>query len=563
MWKTFLVISTLFAAQEAMAAEREKELHLIIKYKQAALTAKSIQKQLSQEVPLQLKTIHSMAGNAFTVTFSVEEHMSKLVSDDLLKKTLQQLRRNPEVQFVVEDRVGHLEPFPEMKLVDTDTMNSDIGSLSHELQWDEFLPPAGVMLESAAGLLDGAWAYTTGKAASPVVVAVLDTGVALNDSLVNNLVKDELGQVWGWNFAGNNRDVADETVSFHGTHVAGTIAGYGKVMKGIGEDLKILPVKIPDASGMFYESQVINAIYWSVGGDVPGVPLNPYPASVLNMSFGIDEKPGKEVDHCDEALQEALFFARKHNAVVTVAAGNDNHWEHYNAPAVCNTAVKVASVGPEGLRAYYSNYGPSIAFAAPGGDTHYGKPGGILSTVKPGGGYQNTGFDFYQGTSMATPHVAGVAGLLFAVSNNDLSPERVEQILYATTHAFGASSDLNKSCVGDKPCGHGILDAAQAVKAAMANYDTIFSAPTHEQLQTIECGKNQFAPQQLTVRMGDVSWSQIKRDCIANAALRFPMIRQDPEGVIQAYYGAAIYQLNQKPFKRCDVIGVDGVGCYY
>jgi serine protease len=343
---------------------------------------------------------------------------------------LERLRKNPDVFYAVKDRVGHFTPVP-----DPVQSSYTVDLLTHESQWDEFTRPAGVMLESKAGSRDGAWAYTTGLAKKPVVVAVLDTGIALNDGIINNLVKDSEGNVWGWNFAANNNNLADETKSFHGTHVAGTIAGYGSVMSGM-------------ASGMFYESSVINAIYWAVGGDVPGVPTNIYPAKVLNMSFGVDRGPKDEVDYCDQALQEAVFFARKKGAILAVAAGNDNLWEHFNAPAVCNGTMKIASTGPEGLRSYFSNYGPGITLAAPGGDKRYGLWGGILSTVNPGGGYNGSGFDYYQGTSMATPHVAGVAGLIFSASDKALSPEQIEQILYTTTHDFGVSSDVNKSCIG-------------------------------------------------------------------------------------------------------------------
>ena len=562
MWKKMVAVACLVSAQATIAAETSLDLHLIVKYKSSISSLKSVKQQLLSVVTFPIKSINPMAGNAYTVTFSHSTNNGQALSlQDALQETLTRLHADPQIAYAIEDRVSHFNPFPEMNIAQPD--DPEIGALNHALQWDEFAPPGGVFLESAPGLLDGAWGYSTGKAASPIVVAVLDTGVALNDSLVNNLVKDEYGQVFGWNFAGNNRDVGDETPSFHGTHVAGTIAAYGDVVTGVGQHLKILPLKIPDASGMFYESQVINAIYWSVGGDVPGIPHNPYPASVLNMSFGIDEKPGKEVDHCDEALQEAMFFAQKRGAVIAVAAGNDNHWEHYNAPGICNGALKVASVGPEGLRAYYSNYGPSITFAAPGGDLHYGKKGGILSTVKPGGGYLKTGFDFYQGTSMATPHAAGIAGLIYAVSNHEVTPERVAQIMYATTHAFGVSPDVNKSCVGEKPCGHGILNAMQAVRAVMAHYDVIASAPSYQQMDMKSCGNNNFTPQQKHSYSNETRWKLVKTACAPLAQYAFSEIRQEKDGAIRAYYGETVYALNKTSFSHCEVIGVDGIGCYY
>lgn len=554
-YQTGVLGFTLLAlAQGGYASTKANDVRVIVKYKHPmALT--SLQKQLTQQLHVPINTLTPMANGAHVLSISATEIKQAFgKGGDATDWVLATLRHNPEIKYAVKDRVGHFKPMNQPD-------GSDFLPLSHELQWDEFSAPAGVMLESAAGKRDGAWAYTTGEAYFPVVVAVLDTGVALNPSLVDNLTKDDGGAVWGWNFAGNNRDVRDETRSYHGTHVAGTIAGYGEVMNGIGVHLKVLPVKIPDASGMFYESQVVNAIYWSVGGDVPGVPHNPYPAKVLNMSFGVDEGPGKEIDHCDEALQEALAFAREQGAVVAAAAGNDNRWEHYNAPAVCNHTMKVASTGPEGLRAYYSNYGPGITYAAPGGDARYGKTGAILSTVNPGGGYQGSGFDFYQGTSMASPHAAGIAALIYAVKNSDITPEQVEQLLFTTTHAFGESRDANKSCVGKKPCGHGILDAHQAIKAAIARYDVVFSAPLPQNLGLIACAQGALA-QQKTVTTATANWQQLDVGCQDEGDYQLPRVEQRGDRIM-AVYGKTRYQLDQSSFKHCDVIGFDGVGCYF
>lgn len=553
-----LGLSFLSVAHGVFAASNDHTVHIIIKYKHQSAVLSSLKSQIAQSIHMPVKEMTPMANGAYSLILD-SSHASALNAndEDTLSLVLEHLRKDSNVLYAVEDRVGHFRPVPDP------VVSEELSALlSHENQWDEFTAPAGVMLESKPGLKDGAWAYTTGNANNPVVVAVLDTGVALNDSLINNLVRDNDGHIWGWNFAGNNNNLTDETRSYHGTHVSGTIAGYGDVMNGIGPDLKILTVKIPDASGMFYESAVVNAIYWSVGGAVPGVPTNMHPAKVLNMSFGVDLRPGKEIDYCDEALQEAVFFARKQGAVLAVAAGNDNVWEHLNAPAVCNGTIKIASTGPEGLRSYFSNYGPSVSFAAPGGDKRYGTSGGILSTVNPGGGYHASGFDFYQGTSMASPHVAGVAGLVFAASEKKLKPEQVEQILYASTHDFGVSGDVNKSCVGKKPCGHGILDAQNAVKATLNAYDVLFSAPKITDLAPKQCDTASLLPGKKRISSGNSIWTQDKTVCQSEARYLHPHIKQDKQGKIHAYYGSVRYELDQTAFKECHVIGYDGVGCY-
>lgn len=541
----------LLLTQEGFTLSPQDNLRLIIKYKHQT-NATSLKLQIEQFSHLPVKEIRRMANGAYLVILD----SSHSTNTDLSTSILNHLYKNPEILYAVKDRVGHFSLVPDPEIFNFFDL------LTHASQWDEFERPAGIMLESKAGFRDGAWAYTTGLAKKPVVVAVLDTGVSLNESLVNNLVKDNDGNIWGWNFAANNSNVFDETRSYHGSHVAGTIAGAGAVMSGIGEDLKVLPLKIPSSSGMFYESSVINAIYWAVGGEVPGVPSNMHVAKVLNMSFGLDKAPKEEIDYCDQAMQEAIFFARKKGAVLIAAAGNDNVWEHFNAPALCNGVVKVAATGPEGLRSYFSNYGPSVTLAAPGGDKKYGLWGGILSTVNPGGGYLGSGFDYYQGTSMAAPHVAGVAGLVFSASDRVLTPEQIEQILYTTTHDFGKSSDPNKSCIGKKPCGHGILDAENAVKTALAYYDVIFSSPRIESLAIRECGKDGLTPARNRVNINGAIWRQVHSGCEAAINYQNPHIVQDKEGTILAVYGAVVYALDQTTFKSCHVIGYDGVGCY-
>ena len=524
--KVILSLALASLAQMA-AAEPEADLRLIVKYKQAGLQLASVKKIMRQTMQLPLQSIQPMAGGAYALVLKKTTEAPETI--------LARLRNDPQIVYAVKDKRGYFKPLPTVNTA-TETL-----TLSHNMQWDEFKRPAGIMLESAADLNDGAWLHTHGENLNPIVVAVLDTGVERNPSLVNNLLKDEKGEIWGWNFAGNNRNLADETGSYHGTHVSGTIAAYGSVMQGIGQNLSLLTLKIPDASGMFYESAVINAIYWAVGGDVPGLPHNPYPAKVLNMSFGVDEYQGKERDYCDEVLQEALSYARSKAAVIVVAAGNDNR-DSYNAPAACKDTLRIASTGPKGYRAYYSNYGAGISLAAPGGDMRYGLQGGILSTVKPGKGYEHSGFAFYQGTSMASPHAAGVAALVYAVSDNAPTADYVEKILYTATHDFGQIEDANYSCVGKKSCGRGILDAEQAVLAALAKYDAFFTTPV------------------LPLSKEDQQWLLMTE--VNQVALDKPRLSQDQSGQIVADYGNAVYRLNQSSYKHCRLIGFNGVGCY-
>lgn len=470
-----------------------------------------------------------IAGGAYLI--EPKQISSILMNEQTINQYIRKLSSMDNIEWVVPDRKGQFNPPPKLDITSFSNL------LSHESQWDEFIPPAGIALESAPYKLDGAWAYSFGKSTRPIVIAVLDTGIELHPDLNHSLLHDGNGNIIGWNFAKNNNNIHDETKSWHGTHVSGTIAGYGQVMQGMGHELKILTVKIPDGSGMFYESAVINAIYWAAGADVPGVPHNPYPAKVINMSFGVDEAPNHEIDHCDKALQEAVKFARSKGVLLVAAAGNDNKWDHYNAPAVCNHVLKIASTGPEGLRSYFSNYGSAITLAAPGGDKKYGIQGGILSTVHPDEGYLNSGYDFYQGTSMASPHVSGVAGLIYAIKSGRVKPQTVEQILFATTHDFGQSKDSNKSCRGKKPCGHGILDALQAVVAAVQGYDVFYMQSSvknsKDAFEVVANNRKMKNNQGFWYKNNDIFVS------IGNKQLR----------------------LKKELFLRCDIIGFDGLGC--
>lgn len=534
----FLILAFLISALNISFASQvdNSDVRIIIKYYEKN---PQIQKKLPKTFKntYTLKRVENLAGDRYVLVFE-NPAKNKSVHNQNISNLLKALRADKSVNYAVIDKVGYFNPI-------IAPPHENYSRLpSHEMQWNQFSPPQGVMLESAAGLKDGAWQYTTGESTRDIVIAVLDTGIALNESLMSNLVKDPSnGKIWGWNFSQNNSDLTDETLSYHGTHVAGIIAASGDYIKGVGEKLKILPIKIPSRNGMFYESWVINALYWSVGGDVPGAPQNIYPARVLNMSFGVDVRPGEELDICDEALQEAIDFVRSKNAVIVVAAGNDNRFEHFNAPAVCKGTLKIAATGPHGHRAYYSNYGPSINFAAPGGDIRYGRYGAILSTVRPDSGYLNSGFDFYQGTSMASPHVAGVAGLVAAV-NDQLDVSSIENLLTLTTHNFGHGASENYSCVGKKPCGNGIVDAYQAVKAAKANYHYLFSTPTSN--------KDALA--------GTPFWEQI--DIQINKLRSTPYLYQDEEGNIFAEVENKLFKLKAENFSKCDIIGFNGVGCY-
>lgn len=321
-----------------------------------------------------------------------------------------------------------------------------------------------------------AWNVTTGVG-SPVV-AVLDTGQTAHPDLVGRWVT-------GYDFIsssttakdGNGRDsnptdVGDSGVcdgqsspnSWHGTHVAGTIGAStnnGVGVAGVNWNAKISALRVLGRCGGS-TTDIADAIRWAAGIAVTGVPNNPNPAKVINMSLGAYTGAA-----CPTVYQNAINAAVARGVTVVVAAGNDNRTASGAVPANCANVVTVAATRKDGGRAWYSNYGTVIDVAAPGGETNDangqidrdgdGTVDGILSTLlnSTGSSYNYT---FYQGTSMATPHVAGLVSLMYAVKPT-ITPAQVESVLKNTARPI-TSTTCN---VG---CGKGLVDAYAAVNSA-------------------------------------------------------------------------------------------------
>ena len=321
--------------------------------------------------------------------------------------------------------------------------------------------------ETTGGLnLPQAWDVSIGTGA---VVAVIDTGYTSHSDLNANLLPgyDMISSSEVANDGGGRdsdaRDTGDATSanecddgrpargsSWHGTHVAGTVAAVSnnsRGVAGVAYGAKVVPIRALGKCGGF-TSDIADGIAWAAGANVPGVPVNPNPAQVINLSLGGGGS-------CGQITQSAINQAVSLGATVVVAAGNESQNAANVNPANCANVVTVAATGRTGSRAGYSNFGNVVDLAAPGGDQRAdGRSGGVLSTVNNGtGAPQGEGYAFYQGTSMAAPHVAGVAALLYAL-NDSLSPAEVETILESSTRSFPAS------CSG---CGVGIVDAAAAV----------------------------------------------------------------------------------------------------
>ena len=345
-------------------------------------------------------------------------------------------------------------------------------------QWDMHVPTTG---KEGAANVSSAWSITKGAS---VVVAVIDTGSTNHPDLIANTPEG-----WGVDMIentavagdGNGRDTnpTDEgdwsakPSSWHGTHVAGTIgAAQNSIgISGIAPNVSMMHVRVlGHGGGSFLD--VIDGIRWAAGLTTTwdgqqwsnyGLTANAHPADIINMSLG---NPGA----CWSTLQDAISQARAAGTVVVVAAGNQYRDAANFTPANCNNTVTVGATGRVGGLTDYSNFGSTVDISAPGGD--FSRDSGILSTIATGTttltGYSYTS---YQGTSMAAPHVAGVAALVASL-HPSWGPNEIEAALYAGARPFPA--DSVRPCVtnAETPtgtqhrCGVGLLDAIGALNMA-------------------------------------------------------------------------------------------------
>ncbi|WP_284620606.1 S8 family peptidase [Aquabacterium humicola] len=355
--------------------------------------------------------------------------------------------RDPEIDYVEPDRRMRIQLTPNDPLY---------GS-----QWHYHEPVGGLNLPAA-------WNQATGAG---VTVAVIDTGYRPHADLAGKFVGgyDMIGDLDVANDgSARDADASDpgdgvapgecgvgwpaESSSWHGTHVAGTIAALtnnGSGVAGVAFSAKVLPVRVLGKCGG-YTSDIADGITWASGGAVAGLPANPNPARVLNLSLGGGGA-------CSATTQSAINGARSRGSVIVVAAGNSNANAGSYSPASCSGVITVAAVNRSGGRSYYSNYGAVVDVAAPGGDVRTSESDGILSTLNNGATTPGADtYAYYQGTSMAAPHVAGVAALMLS-RNPSLTPDQVEALIKSSARAFPATCSQ---------CGSGIVDANAAVSAA-------------------------------------------------------------------------------------------------
>jgi len=257
-----------------------------------------------------------------------------------------------------------------------------------------------------------------------VTIAVIDTGADMDHpDLAANIVP-------GWDFVNGDGNPDDDHYGSHGTHVAGiaaAIGNNGQGIAGVSWGAKIMPLKVLSASGSGSSYDVAQAIYYAVNNG----------ARVINMSLGATGSAWP----CNWTyVEDALNYAVSNGVLMVVAAGNDGQYG-VNCPGAYDQVMAVGATTSSDTRAYYSNYGPRLDIAAPGDS--------IYSTLY-GGSY-----GYKSGTSMATPHVAGLSALIWSLAPS-LTDQEVRSIIESTANDLGT--------IGwDQYYGHGRINVANAL----------------------------------------------------------------------------------------------------
>ncbi len=471
---------------------------------------------LAQRIGIELVAGHVVAEGSHVV-------IAKGLTSAALAEKLAAL---PDVEYAVVDGRKRIvaaatDPFYASRAVGATSGGPAVG------QWYLKPPgPAGVLATNTAPSAinaEQAWDITTGSAS--IVVADLDTGVRFDHPdfvlLANggnivpgyDMVSPDDGAN-GTNFTsagdGDGRDPdasdpgdfvtaqeataigggcqASPASSWHGTQTLGLIGATtnnGVGIAGVARNVKVMPVRVLGKCGG-NDSDVIAGMYWAAGITVAGsgLPVNPNPARVLNMSLG------ESNTLCNVEFQKAVNAVNAAGAVVVVAAGNDNGVA-VGSPANCTGVITVGAVRSDGDKNNFSNLGSNVTISAPGGNcvTTNGGPCvyPIMTTSNSGtttpvagaaGGIYTDSFDASLGTSFSTPLVSGTVALMLSVQPS-LTPAQVKTKLQATAKAFpttgssvtpnppvcrAATATQQQYCYCTTAvCGAGMLDAHAAV----------------------------------------------------------------------------------------------------
>lgn len=454
---------------------------LIVKMKSTHLTAQSAgKKSLAPLSKSRIASISTSVGEAMKYGRSMENtgshvlHLNGFKAVDEVKKIAEQMVAN-------DANIEYAEP--DYLMYPTSVTPNDPAFVD---QWH-------LQSSSSQGLnLPLAWEHTTGS--SDVVVAVLDSGILGDHPDFDparildgyDFVSEDAAGVYASANDGDGRDsdpsdpgdwvssaeandisgplngCSVSVSSWHGTHVAGTIGATtdnNTGVSGVDWAAKILPVRVLGKCGG-YTSDIADGIIWAAGGSVAGAPSNDTPADVINLSLG-SQSP------CSFTMQNAIDLANNSGTTVVAGAGNESTVASAFSPASCDNVIAVGAHDSQGNLSDFSNFGSTLDLLAPGGsEANYSCANSIISLLDMGSeGPVSRTYACYFGTSMAAPHVSGMAALMLS-RNPNLTPAEIEQIIKQSARDFPS---FNSGCFGST-CGAGIADAYAAVAASAIPY---------------------------------------------------------------------------------------------
>lgn len=501
-------------------AAHAADARVIVKYKEGSDLLRK-QAQSAEQLPeLRAQALGQRAGLALRSGLAVSERAQVVFASGLSSEALAaRLAQSADVEYAVPDRRKRLAAAPNDPLYVPNPVPADGPAAG---QW--YLKAPTGTLRSAINA-EAAWDLTTAGRRANVVVAVLDTGIRSDHpDLVGNLLPgydmvDDLDIAndgnrrdndprdpgdWitlqetttvGGPFEGcsvdENGNPAASSSSWHGTEVAGLISALtdnNRGMASVARNAKVLPVRVLGKCGGF-DSDIVAGMRWAAGLAVTGVPANPNPAWVVNLSLGGGSG-------CSPAYVDAVRDLLDAGVNIVASAGNGSGGA-VSEPAACDGVIAVAGLRHTGTKVGYSDLGREVVVSAPAGNcvntgltdpclypilstTNTGSQGPVLD-ANGGSTYSDGLLRPTLGTSFSAPLVAGTVALMLAVEPN-LSPAQVESILRSTARTFPSSGAATGTPQCHAPdgtgqdecycttatCGAGMLDARAAVAGAAA-----------------------------------------------------------------------------------------------
>jgi serine protease len=497
------------ARKAAATAAAETEARVIVKYKTDSTLMRALAARATVVGPQHAQALSARLGMALRDGRELGPRSQLVFASGMSSASLAAtLAAQSDVEYAVVDGRQRALAAPNDPLYPAGLLTTPVAG-----QWYLRTPDATIV--SAINAVS-AWDVTTGH--SSVVVAVLDTGV-----------RPEHPDLQGKLFAGydfihdvptaNDGDARDADASdpgdgvtqtdidnqvpgcttsdiasssWHGTQTAGLIGAAtnnGIGMASVGRDIRVLPVRVLGKCGG-YDSDIQQAMLWAAGIAVAGVPTNPNPAKVINLSLGSSGS-------CNQGYQDVMSQLTAAGVLVVAAAGNEG--VAVGTPANCSGVLAVAGVRHAGTKVGYSDLGPEVGIAAPAGNcvnltgtclypllttANSGTAGPVSSIYTDGNSHLSIG------TSFSAPLVAGTAALMLS-ANRSLTPAQLIAALKSSARPFPTSgapagvtackatsstAQADECYCTTSTCGAGMLDASAAV-AAVAKLTANVYAP--------------------------------------------------------------------------------------